>query len=332
MQKNQIRQMPKVELHCHLDGSLSPGLIRSCLGREVPDSELMVAPDCRNLAEYLEKFSLPLCCMQTRDGLRMAGYDLIRSCAQENVCYVEVRFAPQFSHQQGLSDREVIQAVLDGLEQGRREYGVEYGVIVCAMRHLPEEENLAMIQAAAEFLGKGVCAADLAGDEAAYPMGGFMQLFEQVRAMGMPFTIHAGECGSVQNIRDAITAGAKRIGHGIAMRGDHELQSFCRERGIGVELCPHSNLQTRAVGSEAEYPLTEFLQAGVPVTINTDNRTVSGCTLTDEMAFVQTEWGVTDEQLWQMTENAVVVSFADDEIKTRLLEKIRKARLEAETK
>ena len=159
-----------------------------------------------------------------------------------------------------------------------------------------------------------------------------MHLFEQVRAMGMPFTIHAGECGSVQNIRDAITAGAKRIGHGIAMRGNHELQSFCREQGIGVELCPHSNLQTRAVGSEAEYPLTEFLQAGVPVTINTDNRTVSGCTLTDEMAFVQTEWGVTDEQLWQMTENAVVVSFADDEIKTRLLEKIRKARLEAETK
>lgn len=331
MQDYQLKQMPKVELHCHLDGSLSPGLIRSLLGREVPDAELMVAPDCRNLAEYLEKFSLPLSCMQTVEGLRLAGYDFIRSCAAENVCYAEVRFAPQFSLERGLSEAEVIQAVLDGLEQGKKEYGVEYGVIVCAMRHLPEEENLVMLRAAADFLGKGVCAADLAGDEAAYPMSGFMGLFQQVKAMGMPFTLHAGECGSTQNIRDSIAAGARRIGHGIAMRGDAALQAVCKEREIGVELCPHSNLQTRAVASEEEYPLIEFLQAGIPVTINTDNRTVSGCTLTDEYAFVQKEWGVTDAQLWQMTENAVRVSLADEKTKARLMEKIRQSRMEAET-
>ena len=332
MKTDQLKQMPKVELHCHLDGSLSPGLIRSLLGRSISDSELMVAPECRSLAEYLEKFSLPLSCMQTVEGLRLAGYDFIRSCAEENVCYAEVRFAPQFSRERGLSEREVIQAVLDGLEQGKKEFGVEYGVIVCAMRHLPEEENLAMLRTASEFLGKGVCAADLAGNEAAYPMSEFMRLFEQVAAMGMPFTLHAGECGSAQNIRDAIAAGAKRIGHGIAMRGDAALQNLCREREIGVELCPHSNLQTRAVASESEYPLIEFLQAGLPVTLNTDNRTVSGCTLTDEYAFVQKEWSVTDAQLWQMTENAVRVSFADQKTKAHLLEKIQAARMEAETR
>ena len=331
MQHDQLKQMPKVELHCHLDGSLSPGLIRAVLGRQVPDTELMVAPECRNLAEYLEKFSLPLSCMQTAEGLRLAGYDFIRSCAAENVCYAEVRFAPQFSRECGLSEAEVIQAVLDGLEQGRQEFGILYGVIVCAMRHLPEEENLAMLGAASEFLGKGVCAADLAGNEAAYPMADFMGLVEQVAAMGMPFTLHAGECGSAQNFRDAIAAGARRIGHGIAMRGDDGLQALCREREIGIELCPHSNLQTRAVASEAEYPLIEFLQAGVPVTVNTDNRTVSGCTLTDEYAFVQKQWGVTDAQLWQLTENAVRVSFADEKTKVRLMEKIRQARMEAET-
>ena len=138
-------------------------------------------------------------------------------------------------------------------------------------------------------------------------------------------------CIRDRNIRDSIAVGARRIGHGIAMRGDAALQAVCKEREIGVELCPHSNLQTRAVASEEEYPLIEFLQAGIPVTINTDNRTVSGCTLTDEYAFVQKEWGVTDAQLWQMTENAVRVSFADEKTKARLMEKIRQSRMEAET-
>ncbi|MDO5389581.1 MAG: adenosine deaminase [Eubacteriales bacterium] len=308
----------KVELHCHLDGSLSPSYIRSQLGEDITLSQLQVSEDCRNLAEYLEKFDLPLLCMQTEEGLRRAGYDFIQSCAAENVQYVEVRFAPMLSLQKGLSPEHVIQAVLEGLEQGKQKFAVDYQVIVCAMRHHSQEENLRMLKAARLFLREGVCAADLAGNEAAYPMTEFVELFDQVKKMNMPFTIHAGECGNAKNIRDAIEAGAKRIGHGIAMRGNGEIQKLCRERHIGIEMCPRSNLQTKAVEELSRYPLREFLDHGLLVTINTDNRTVSNSTLTKEFQFVQESFGITDEEMMQMTGNAIEVSFAGDEVKERL--------------
>lgn len=320
-----IKQLPKVELHCHLDGSLSPSYIRSQLGEQITISQLQVSEDCRNLAEYLEKFDLPLQCMQTEEGLRRAGYDFIQSCAAENVQYVEVRFAPMLSLQKGLLPEKVIQAVLEGLKLGRKKWNVDYQVIVCAMRHHSQEENLRMLRAARLFLHEGVCAADLAGNEAAYPMTEFLELFAQVKKMEMPFTIHAGECGNAKNIRDAIEAGAKRIGHGIAMRGNADIQKLCRERHIGIEMCPRSNLQTKAVENISQYPLREFLDRGLLVTINTDNRTVSNSTLTKEFAFIQESFGITDEEVIKMTRNAIEVSFAEDEVKERLYRELNKA-------
>lgn len=162
-----------------------------------------------------------------------------------------------------------------------------------------------MIRTAREYLGNGVCAADLAGAEAIYPMSEFMELFGQAKKLGMPFTIHAGECGNVQNILDSVEAGALRIGHGIAMRGNSEVQKMIREKGIGVEMCPISNLQTKAVESESQYPLREFLDNGIKVTINTDNRTVSNTTMTKELQFIQEHYRITDEEIRLMMRNSV---------------------------
>ena len=166
-----------------------------------------------------------------------------------------------------------------------------------------------MIRTAREYLGNGVCAADLAGAEAIYPMSEFMELFGQAKKLGMPFTIHAGECGNVQNILDSVEAGALRIGHGIAMRGNSEVQKMIREKGIGVEMCPISNLQTKAVESESQYPLREFLDNGIKVTINTDNRTVSNTTVTKELQFIQEHYRITDEEIRLMMINAVDTAF-----------------------
>ena len=166
-----------------------------------------------------------------------------------------------------------------------------------------------MIRTAREYLGNGVCAADLAGAEAIYPMSEFMELFGQAKKLGMPFTIHAGECGNVQNILDSVEAGALRIGHGIAMRGNSEVQKMIREKGIGVEMCPISNLQTKAVESESQYPLREFLDNGIKVTINTDNRTVSNTTMTKELQFIQEHYRITDEEILMMMRNAVDTAF-----------------------
>lgn len=166
-----------------------------------------------------------------------------------------------------------------------------------------------MIRTAREYLGNGVCAADLAGAEAIYPMSEFMKLFGQAKKLGMPFTIHAGECGNVQNILDSVEAGALRIGHGIAMRGNSEVQKMIREKGIGVEMCPISNLQTKAVESESQYPLREFLDNGIKVTVNTDNRTVSNTTMTKELQFIQEHYRITDEEIRLMMRNAVDTAF-----------------------
>ncbi len=300
----EIRALPKYDLHCHLDGSLTLASVSGILGRRVMPEELQVSRDCRDLAEYLEKFGLPLKCLQTEENLKRAAYDFLMDVSRENVRYIEVRFAPQFSANESMNCGDVIEAVLDGLTRAQKECGTDFQIIVCAMRHMTEEENLTMLSYAEDFIGKGVCAADLAGNEAAYPMKDFTDLFRKVRAMGMPFTIHAGECGSVQNVIDAVGCGASRIGHGIAMRGNRDAIKLCRENDICIEMCPSSNIQTRAVQSLSEYPLREFLDAGLNVTINTDNRTVSGTTVSKEIQFVQDNFSVTDDEIIKMMGNA----------------------------
>ena len=145
------------------------------------------------------------------------------------------------------------------------------------------------------------------------------QILQEQKALGMPFTLHAGECGSVQNILDSVEAGAGRIGHGIAMRGHADIQKELQKKGIGIEMCPISNLQTKAVESTKDYPMREFLNAGLKVTANTDNRTVSNTTLTKELEFIQKNYGITDEEIHLMMRNAVDVAFADDAVKERML-------------
>lgn len=310
--------MARIDLHCHLDGSLSKNCVEMLVGRTVSIEELQADIDCKSLAEYLKKFDLPLEGLQTKEGLYMAGLDFMKTSAEQKMDYVEVRFAPLLSCHGNLTCDKVIESVLRGLEEGKHKYGVEYGVLTCAMRHHSEEENLKMLRCAREFLGNGVCGADLAGNEAAFPMQMFVNLFEQVNKMEMPFTIHAGECGNAENIRAAIFCGAKRVGHGIAMRGNQEIMSLCREKRIGVEMCPISNLQTKAVSDVNEYPMREFLDNGILVTINTDNRTVSQTTLEKELEFVKTYGKITEEDIQKMEQNAIEIAFASDDVKNKL--------------
>lgn len=318
MTQEQLRKLPKIDLHCHLDGSLSLECVRELLGRSVTMEELQAEDDCDSLKTYLEKFDLPVSALQTEDGLRRAAYDVVKSVSEENVRYLEIRFAPLLSVNKHLDCERVIGAVIEGLEQGQRDFPVKAQVIACAMRHHPQEESLAMFHAAKSFLGRGLCALDLAGDEAAFPMKQFENLFRQAADMGFPFTLHAGECGSVENVLDSIACGAARIGHGIALSGYEDGIKLCREQKIGLEMCPVSNLQTKAVKRKEDYPIREFLDAGLCVTINTDNRTVSNTTLTREFGWIQSQYGITDEEIRQIERNALEVSFAPEAWKQQL--------------
>ena len=163
MTAEELKALPKVELHCHLDGSLSHTFIEKRLGRKVSQSELSVSDDCRSLNEYLQKFDLPGKCIMNEAGLQEAGYDVLRSMKQENVCYAEIRFAPLLSETQDMNCNKVIEALLNGLERGKKDFGIEYGVITCAMRHHSEEENARMIRTARAYLGYGVCAVRVHG-------------------------------------------------------------------------------------------------------------------------------------------------------------------------
>ena len=323
MTREDIIKLPKVELHCHLDGSLSREFVEKRLGRQVGKEELSVSNDCTSLAEYLEKFDLPGQCLQDEEGLEEAGYDVLRSMKQENVIYSEIRFAPLLSETDNMNCNKVIEAVLRGLERGKKEFGIDFGLIVCAMRHHSTEDNMRMIKTAREYLGSGVCAADLAGAEALYPMSEFMDIFTETKKMGMPFTLHAGECGNPQNVIDSINVGAGRIGHGIAMRGNQEIRKMAKKAGIGIEMCPISNLQTKSVNSMAEYPMREFLDAGLKVSVNTDNRTVSNTSLTKELEFIQKNYGIRDEEILQMMKNAIDTAFADDSIKDKICKMLK---------
>lgn len=308
-----IQQLPKIDLHCHLDGSLTKAMIEKYVDQIVTPEMLTVSEDCQSLTEYLEKFDLPLRCLQNEEGLEDGAYSFVEEVAKENIQYIEVRFAPMLSVHDSLSCEKVIEAVRKGMERGKTDFGVRYGIIVCAMRNHSLEQNLKMLKCAREFLENGVCALDLAGDESAYPTQLFRDLFQEANRLEMPFTIHSGETGNLENVREAYKLGAKRIGHGIALKKDPELMAAYAAAGIGVEMCPTSNFQTKAVRSWQEYPLRQFVDMGMKVSINTDNRTVSGTTMTKELTKIYEQYGYDDALILKLLSNAAETAF-DPEI------------------
>lgn len=304
-----------IDLHLHLDGSLTPAYVISQAkkqGLDLPvweEKELvkyMTAPaDCRDLNEYLEKFDLPCSVMQTEDALTEAVRDVCRQMEAQGMKYVEIRFAPQLHTKKGLTQRQVTEAAIKGLPQGK---GLEAKLILCCMRmENNEKENMETIRMAEEYLGKGVAAADLAGAEAIFPTKSFEPVFRMAREVGVPFTIHAGEADGPKSIWTALKFGAKRIGHGVRCLEDETLVEYLREHRIPLEVCPTSNFQTKAV--KGEYPLKKMLEKGLCVTLNTDNTTVSGTTLEKEFEVARTRLGVTEEELEILKANAEKARF-----------------------
>lgn len=321
--------MPKIELHCHLDGALDPELAADLLrdrGESYSEEELermlAVKPSCRDLAEYLACFELPIRLLQTEYALAEQAFRLGKRCAEEGIVYLEVRFAPTSHLREGLKIRPAVEAVLKGLARAEKETGLRTGLLLCAMRHLPLEESLPLLSLAAEMREEGVAGIDLAGDEAGFPLAVYADFFRKARDQGIPFTIHAGETpGSRQNLHLAAELGAGRVGHGIDMRTDERLMRLFAEKRIAAELCPTSNLETCGIRELSEFPLRVFMEQGIPVSLNTDNRTISSTSLTGEYERLDRERQFTEEELRQIYEDSVEAAFAGDEVKEELLKK-----------
>lgn len=321
-----FKKLPKVELHCHLDGSVPMSFMKEETGRSLVDLEndIQVRDEqCGNLTDYLSKFTLPVQTLSSERTIRKASCAFVESLQTDNVIYEEVRFSPAILASAELSEEKIIESVIEGLKDGEKKYDIKCGILICAMRHLPEEVNRNTFHIARNYLGAGVCGVDLAGDESHFPMEGFKELFREAVCLGFPVTIHAGETGNAQNIRDAVECGASRIGHGIAAIKDRDVLNLLTDKRIGIEMCPVSNLQTHAVDRIDDYPFRKFLENGMMVTVNTDNRTVSNTTLEKEILLLEKAYSLTDEELIRIQLNAAECSFADDAVKQQIIRKIR---------
>ncbi len=311
-----------IDLHLHLDGSLSPQLARELAEMDqVPlpenlESALKAPEDCQSLNDYLGCFELPVALLQTAPALTHATRSLCRRLDQQGLLYAEIRFAPQLHTRLGLSQYRAAEAVCLGLAQARKECPrFRAQAILCCMRGAEPEANRTTVQLARDLLGKGVCGADLAGAEALFPTQDYQSLFQMAGELGLPFTIHAGEAAGPESIRAALAFGAKRIGHGVRAMEDPALVLELAARQIPLELCYTSNLQTKAVADPSAFPLREFLWRGLAVTINTDNMTVSGTSLRREYQKLL----ITPEEQAVLMENGVKAAFLNSKGKRALL-------------
>lgn len=305
-----------IELHLHLDGSLRPETVWELAKEqniklpantvdEVRD-QMQVPEDCRTLEEYLTRFDLPLLVLQTREALERAAFELTEDLAKEGVTYAEIRFAPQLSIKGGMTQEQAVEAAIEGVKRGMEQYpSIRVGLILCCMRGEDNEEwNLQTVETAKKYLGDVVCAVDIAGAESLYPTDRFAPVFEKVREYGLPSTIHAGEAAGPESMKTALAFGAKRIGHGVAAVEDPKLVRRLIEEQITLEVCVTSNYQTKVVPSIEAHPIRRLFNAGVRVTVNSDNRTVSNTNVRKELDILRNVFGFKEQEIEKMEEYA----------------------------
>jgi adenosine deaminase len=323
-----IASLPKIELHCHLDASVRVSTVAE-LGRELnldlpsPLRDCLVAPEfCEDLADYIRRIDLALSVMQRPDHLQRTAREFVEDLAADGVIYGEVRFAPQLHTREGLSLQQVLDAVSAGLRSGAAATGVRVGLIVCCLRHESKQTSTGIATFAADNPGK-VCALDLAGDEARYDGHAHTEAFQLAREAGLRRTVHAGEAANANSVWQALTAlSAERIGHGPRAVEQPTLVDELKSRSIALEMCPRSNVQTRAVSSLDRHPINGLLKQGVKVTVSTDCRTVSNTTVTSEFELLMSQFGWGLNEFWQCQLNAAEAAFVSDELRSELLSRL----------
>lgn len=318
----------KVDLHLHLDGSLSESVITELLARdgrtmsaeEIRDS-ICVPDHCTSLVEYLKRFELPTQVLQTEYAMERAAYDLVERLAKQGLVYTEIRFAPQLHTRSGMSQETALKSTINGVRQAQADYpSIRAGLLLCSM--IGGDGNEETVRLAKQYIGNGVVGADLAGAEGTVPMETYADLFRGLYREQVPYTLHAGECGDPENVRKAIELGARRVGHGCgAIKSESVMALLARTQTV-VEACVISNLQTKAVLDAKDHPIRPFFDRGIAVTVNTDNMSCSDTTLAREHEVIAGAMGFTDAEFIRMDENAISGAFIPEADKKELLKKL----------
>lgn len=303
-----LARLPKTDLHVHLDGSMRLETIIALAaeqGVELPATDpaglakaIHQGEICNDLTDYLKAFDITLAVLQDEKALYRAAYELAQDAAKENVRLMEVRYAPILHTRKGLPLTRIVEAVINGLTDARRDFGIICNVIISGIRHIAPEQSVRLAELAVAYKNKGVVGFDLAGAEYDYPAKKFSAAFGLVRRNNVNSTCHAGEAYGPESIHQAIhVCGAHRIGHGTRLREDGDLLNYINDHRIPLEVCLTSNVQTRAVEDFKSHPLKFYFDFGIRVTINTDNRLITDTTVTTEL---QRAVETFDLDIWQV--------------------------------
>ncbi|RLC90153.1 MAG: adenosine deaminase [Chloroflexi bacterium] len=332
----QLHALSKVDLHRHLEGSLRLQTLAEIAqehGIDLPSYDIeylrpfvTVTDDEPDFHRFLQKFQLLRRFYTTQAAIERVAYEAVADAAADNVKYLELRFNPvALARAQGFSLDEVTTWVCAAVARAQRDFGVRTNLILQIGRDEDLDTASYIADVALAHRSEGVVGLDLAGDEARYPARCFAAVFQRVRQEGLGVTVHAGEVGGAENVREAVELlGAQRIGHGVRAIENSEVVQLLRDCGVTLEVCPTSNLQTGVVRRFWQHPLPDMLALNLRVTINTDDPSISDTTLTDEYLTVTLAMGVTLEQIKRTIVTAAESSFQPPDERRRLAEWFRK--------
>lgn len=316
-----FRDLPKIELHLHLDCSMSFDVVKK-IRPEITKkqyNEEFIAPDkCINLADYLTRSEKEIELMQTKEQLENVTFDLFSQIKKDNIIYTEIRFAPLQHLRKGLTPHEVVQIVNDAVGKASEKTGIHAGIILCTLRHYSKEQSMQTVKLVEEFYNENVCGFDIAADEN-YPVTEHITAFEYARKMGLNSTAHGGEARGAESVTAILDHfKTSRLGHGVRSMEDPELVERIIENEIHLEVCPTSNIQTNVFNTIKDHNLDKIYNAGISMSINTDSRTITPVTLTHEYELLQNNFGWTKEHFLKCNLEAIKHAFTTNDIKEKL--------------
>ena len=328
---------PKVDLHLHLDGSMPPALSWELAQQQnypLPVDNyqdflkyVVIAPENGSVNEFLQRFDMPTALLQTKEALYKTAYEETKMLAQQGLFYAEIRFAPQLHTQKGLTQEDAFLAVLKGTQDGMRDYPtIRIGLILCCMvvgqPQVNHQANLTTVELCGRYKDRGAVAMDLAGAEGLCPLTEFGDLFARGRQLGLNMTCHAGDSQGPDTVRAAIGFGVTRIGHGHHVFEDKELCQICAQKHIALEICLTSNIQCHTQPSFEAHPAKQLMDMEIPVTLNTDNMTISNVTLDSEYDIATSRCGFTYNDLIRCNIASIQASFMPKEEKQAYVDKL----------
>ncbi|MFN8498158.1 MAG: adenosine deaminase [Anaerolineae bacterium] len=321
-----LRQLPKVELHLHLDCSLSYAVVSRLdpsISLATYQRDFIAPARCTNLADFLTRAPKAIALMQTEEQLRLVTRDVFEQLARDNVLYAEIRFAPLFHTEKGLSPREVVGEVEAATDEAVRATGVEARLILCTLRHFDTAQSLETVRLVEDFRGTRVAGFDIAGDEAGFPIDAHVAAFHYAQDRRIPCTAHAGEASGAPSVWDTLdNFHPSRIGHGVRSSEDAALLDYLRAHNIHLEVCPSSNLQTNMYADYADHPIDRLYRDGVSVGVNTDARTITNITLSEEYEKLHETFGWGAERFLRCNTNALQAAFIAEDVRADLLRRL----------